>query len=161
MPRRSGSRKARTSRKGSRSRARTSRRSSRKTTSRRRVARRGSRKSSRKTVSRRNTSRRRTQRGGEIPSIDEELKKILVNTVENEYNRIQGSYINNIRISKDIMERKKSFYEEINKSKIENENHKNDKKIVENKMNVLKKINKHYNKINQIKIWKMIQKEQY
>ena len=59
------SRRARTSRKGSRSKARTSRRSSRKTTSRRRNSR--SKARSRKTVSRRSSRRRRSQRGGDIP----------------------------------------------------------------------------------------------
>ncbi len=103
MPRRSGSRKARTSRKGSRSRARTSRkgsrsrartsrRSSRKTTSRRRVARRSSRKSSRKTVSRRNTSRRRTQRGG---GLIDRFAIALVNASVNKYISTEDYYKRN------------------------------------------------------------------
>ena len=82
MPRRSGSRKSRTSRKGSRSkarsrRARTSRRSSRKTTSRRRNSR--SKARSRKTVSRRSTRRRRrTQRGGGENKTRLEIKKNVI-----------------------------------------------------------------------------------
>ena len=88
MPRRSGSRKAhssrkgsrskarsrraRTSRKGSRSKARTSRRSSRKTTSRRRNSR--SKARSRKTVSRRSSRRRRSQRGGDQSSVEDKYK---------------------------------------------------------------------------------------